>query len=137
MQSETNLDANFQVITIAVIVAIILGLVTLVFFMEIDKDSYSAIYLVPDSIAHNTEYNTILYTYGVTSSESQKTDYTLETYLGDKIIKTKTFSLKNGETLEERVMTILPADTQYPEKITLNLSTGTNSESVHFWIHNA
>jgi hypothetical protein len=137
MQSELNLDAHFNVIKIAVLVTIILGLVTSVFFMVINTDSYSSIYLVPNSIIHNTDDNTVSYTYGVMSSESRKTDYTLETYLGDKIIKTKTFSLDKGETLEERTMTILPADTQYPKKITLHLATDTNSESVHFWINNA
>jgi hypothetical protein len=137
MQPEPHLDANFQVIKIAVIIAIILGLVTSIFFMEINRESYSAIYFVPNSTIHNTDDNTVFYTYGVTSSESRNTDYTLETYLNDKIIKTKTFSLKNGETLEERVMTILPDGTQYPAKITLNLTAGTNSESIHFWIRNS
>jgi hypothetical protein len=134
MQPESTLNANFQVIKIAVLVAIIFGFITSVFFMEIERDSYSAIYIVPNSITHSTTDNTVLYTYGVTSSESGNTDYTLETYLGDKIIKTKTFSLKNGETLEERVLTTIPADTHFPEKVTLNLITNTNSESVHFWI---
>jgi hypothetical protein len=63
-------------------------------------------------------------------------DYTLDTYIDDRLIKTKQFSLNNGETLEERVMTIIPADAQYPEKITLILKTGSNSQSVHFWVNN-
>ena len=63
-------------------------------------------------------------------------DYTLDTYVGDELVKTKQFSLNNGETLEERVKTVLPADVQYPEKITLLLKTGSKNESVHFWINN-
>jgi len=127
---------NFQHIKIAVIIAIILGLITSVFFLIIEKESYSAIYLVSNSILHNPDDNSVFYVYGVTSSESHKMDYTLDTYIDDRLIKTKQFSLNNGETLEERVMTIIPADAQYPEKITLILKTGSNSQSVHFWVNN-
>jgi uncharacterized membrane protein len=101
----------------------------------IEKESYSSIYLVPDSIIHNSDDNTVLYVYGVISSETQKMNYTVDTYVGDELIKTKQFSLNNGETFEERVKTVLPANAQYPEKITLALN-GTKSESVHFWITN-
>jgi uncharacterized membrane protein len=135
MATEFELENNFQQIKTAVIIAIILGLVTSVFFLVIEKESYSSIYLVPDSIIHNSDDNTVLYVYGVISSETQKMNYTVDTYVGDELIKTKQFSLNNGETFEERVKTVLPANAQYPEKITLALN-GTKSESVHFWITN-
>jgi hypothetical protein len=45
-----NLDDKFQVFTLAVIFAIILGLFVSVFFIVINRDSYSSIYIVPDSI---------------------------------------------------------------------------------------
>jgi len=136
MAAEFELENYNQQIKTAVIIAIILGLVTSVFFLIIEKESYSAIYLLPDSIIHNPDDNTVLYVYGITSSENQKMDYTLDTYVGNELINTKQFSLKNGETLEERVKTILPAGVQYPEKITLILNTGSKSESIHFWINN-
>ena len=135
MAAEFELQNNYQQIKTAVIIAIVLGLVTSVFFLVIEKESYSAIYLLPDSIIHNPDDNTVLYVYGITSSETQKTDYTLDTYVGDELIKTKQFSLNTGETLEERVKTVLPAGEQYPEKITLTLNTNSKSESVHFWIN--
>ena len=136
MAAEFELQNNYQQIKTAVIIAIVLGLATSVFFLVIEKESYSAIYLLPDSIIHNPDDNTVLYVYGITSTETQNMDYTLDTYVGDKLINTKQFSLKNGETLEERVKTILPAGVQYPEKITLILNTGSKSESIHFWINN-
>ena len=137
MAAEFELQNNYQQIKTAVIIAIVLGLVTSVFFLVIEKESYSAIYLLPDSIIHNPDDNTVLYVYGIISSETQKTDYTLDTYVGDELIKTKQFSLINGETFEERVKTVLPAGAQYPEKITLILNTGSKSESIHFWIDNS
>ena len=136
MGTKLNCYYDFQNIKIAVIIAIILGLITSVFFLYIGKDSYSAIYLVPGSILHNPEDNVVLYVYGVTSFEYQKMDYILDTYIDDNLFKTKQFSLNNGETLEERERIVLPSNGAYPKKITLTLLTGSKSESIHFWINN-
>lgn len=136
MTAEFELQNNYQQIKTAVVIAIILGLITSVFFLMIEKDSYSSVYLVPDSIIHIPDNNTVLYAYGITSSENQKMDYILETYAGDELIMTKQFSLINGETLEEGVKTVLPANITYPEKITLTVRTSSENESVYFWINN-
>jgi len=138
MEKEFDLNNSFQQIKIAVLIAIIIGLVTSGFFLIIEKQSYSAIYLVPNSIIHNPDDNTVLYIYGVKLSDStKKVDYTLDTYVDDNFINTKEFTLNNGETLEERVMTVLPTDEHYPKKITLTLKTDSKYESVHFWIDNS
>jgi hypothetical protein len=136
MAPEFELQNNYQQIKKAVVIAIILGMITSIFFLVIEKESYSSLYLVPDSIIHNSDDNTVLYAYGIISSENQKMDYSLHTYIGDELIKTKQFSLNNGETFEERVKTDLPVNISYPEKITLTLKTGLKNESVHFWINN-
>ena len=135
MAPEFELQNDYQQIKTAVIIAIILGLVTSVFFVMIEKESYSYAYLVPGSIVHNPDDNTVFYSYGITSSENKKMDYALDTYVGEELVNTKQFSLNNGETFEERAKTALPADAKYPLKITLALN-GSKSESVHFWIDN-
>ena len=135
MTERFDIKDNFQPIKIAVVIAIILGLATSVFFLVIEKESYSAIYLVPDSIIYIPGNNTVLYVYGVTSSESEKMDYTLDTYIDDTLFRSKLFSLNKGETLEERVETVLPSDGHYQKKITLTLTSGSTSESVHFWVN--
>ena len=48
MATEFELQNDYQQIKTAVIIAIILGLVTSVFFMIIEEESYSAIYLLPE-----------------------------------------------------------------------------------------
>jgi flagellar basal body-associated protein FliL len=126
---------KFEIIIIAVIIAIILGLGTSFFFMVVEKDSYSAIYIVPGSIFHSSDDNTVLYTYGVKSSESGKMDYTLYTYVNEKLLKTKYFSLNTGESLDERDKIILPPETQFPSKISLKLTTNTATEEIHFWLN--
>lgn len=136
MALEFKLQNNYQQIKNAVVIAIILGIITSVFFLVIEKESYSSLYLVPNNIIHNSDDNTVLYAYGITSSENQKMDYSLDTYVGDEFIKTKQITLNNGETFEELIKTDLPVNITYPEKITLTLKTGLKNESVHFWINN-
>ena len=137
MVKDFELKNNFQQIKIAVIIAIIFGLITSVFFLVSEKESYSAIYFVPDSIIHNPDDNSVLYIYSVTLSDSsKKVDYILDTYVDSNLIKTKEFSLNNGETLEERARIVLPPDGNSSKKITLTLKTGSKSESIHFWVNN-
>jgi len=135
MTENFEINDNFQQIKIAVVIAIILGLVTSVFFLVIEKESYSAVYLVPGSIIYNPGNNTVLYAYGVLSSESKKMDYTLDTYIDDELFGSKSFSLNSGETLEERVETALPSGAYSWKKITLVRAAGSTSESVHFWVN--
>jgi hypothetical protein len=134
MVQESNLDNKFDVIKIAVIIAIIFGGLLSVFFMVVQKDSYSSIYIIPGSIIYNPNESTVLYKYGVTSFESGNMDYTLDTYVNEKFIKTRQFSLNNGEILDEQDMIILSPDIQYPSKISLRLKTTTATEEVHFWL---
>jgi hypothetical protein len=134
MCSLFRVENQLEILRIAVIIAIILGLGTSIFFIVAGKESYSAIYIVPGSTIRDSENNAIFYTYGIESSESTKMDYTLDTFLNDNLIKTRQFSLNNGEILEERDKIILPADIQYPSKISLRLTTNTATEEVHFWL---
>lgn len=123
-----------KTLTIALIAAIILGLGTSFVFLVIDKESYSAIYILQDSIIHDSKSNSVFYTYGVTSFETGRMDYTLDIYLDKTLIKTKPFSLNKGELLEERDNIILPGDITYPTKISLILTSKTTKEEVHFWL---
>ena len=134
MFPSLDLDDRFQVITIAIILAIVLGIFTTVFFIVVNKDSYSAIYLVPDSIIRSPDNSTVFYAYGVKSSETTTMDYTLNTYAGTTLIKAKQFSLKPGEILDERDQITLQPEATYPLKIGLNLTTKTTSQEVHFWL---
>ena len=129
-----DLDNRFQVISIAIILAIVLGIFTSVFFIVVNKDSYSAIYLIPGSIIRNPVDNTVLYAYGVKSSETVTMDYSLDTYVDTTLLKSKQFSLKPGEILDERDQITLQPDAKYPLKIGLQLTTKTATQEVHFWL---
>ena len=128
-----KIENNSDILKIAVIIVIILGILTSFFFMVIEKDSYSSIYIVSYSTLNNSD-NTVLYQYGVKSSESGMMDYTLDTYLNNILIKTRQFSLNKGEILDEQDKITLPTDIQYPAKISIRLTTKTATEEVHFWL---
>ncbi len=128
-----NLDNNFQVFTLAIIFAVALGLFTSVFFVIVNKEAYSAIYIVPGSMIRNSD-NSVLYEYGVKSTEAGAMDYTLETFQDTRLVKSRQFSLNPGETLAERDNIILTQGTQYPSKISLRLTSSTATEEVHFWL---
>jgi hypothetical protein len=134
MSSQVKATENPGMIKIAIIMAIIIGLAIAIFFIVIQKESYSAIYFVPGSIAHNSEDNSVLYTYGVKSTETGKMDYTLITYVGETFYKSGTFSLNPGEIFEERDKIALPPGTPYPVKISLKLTTSSATEEIHFWL---
>lgn len=134
MSPQLNATENTGIIKIAIIIAIITGLATAIFFIVIQKESYSAIYFVPGSIIHNSDDNTILFTYGVKSSETGKTDYALNIYTGNTLLKTGNFSLNPGEIFEKRDKITLPPDTRYPLKVRLAMTTNSATEEIHFWV---
>jgi len=134
MLLKFSLNNKFQAISIAILFALLLGIVIFVFFIVVDKDSYSSLYIVPNSIILISDNDSVLFEYGIISSESGRTDYTLNMYLNEQNVKTKQFSLNRGERLEERDKILLPQDIQYPSKISLNLTTKSGSEEVHFWL---
>lgn len=134
MVRSYNENPNIRFLTFAVIGIILLGLATTVFFMVINDESYSALYIIPDSILFNSDDNSVMYTYGVVSTESGPRDYALTVLANATLIKTKNFSLNPGEILDERDRIILPSDMTFPLKISLQLTTDTSREEVHFWI---
>jgi hypothetical protein len=125
---------RINVITYAVIITIALGIITSYFFLFVDKESYSALYIIPNSTIFDATDNSVFFGYGVRSFETGRTDYTLIMYSAGVQVNSKTFSLNPGQIFEERVKIILPQDTQFPDKISLKLNTGKVMEEVHFWL---
>lgn len=127
---------NFRtdIIAYAAVIAIVLGVITSYFFIFVDKESYSALYIKPDSMIYDSVSHTVFFGYGVRSFETGKTDYELDMYSGNIQVNNKNFSLNPGEIFEEQIKIILPQNTQFPDKISLRLNTGKTIEEVHFWL---
>lgn len=134
MISQFGLNKKYGIIMVAIIISVIIGLGTTIFFLWTNMDSYSSLYIIPDSIVHDSNNNSVFYTYGVQSSESGSIDYVLSEYLNSTLIKTKKFTLNKGESLNERDMISLPLNITYPSKVSLILTTKKEQEEVHFWV---
>ena len=134
MLENLKIKSDFDLFTTIVIASIIIGLGATIFFLWIDTDSYSSLYIVPDSVVHDSYNNSVYYSYGVTSFESRTMNYSLNVYFDNTLLKTKYFALKKGETLDERGMVTLPVNITYPSKISLVLTTANAQEEVHFWL---
>ena len=129
------MNDQIDIIKYACIIAIAVGIVTIFFFISVERESYSALFLSPNTTIYDAHGHNLSFGYGVKSYETGKTDYELDFYSGGIQVRNKTFTLNSGETLEERISLILPSGTQFPDNISLVLNHGQNkAEEVHFWL---
>jgi hypothetical protein len=128
------MEYRTDIITYAAIIAITLGIIASIFFIVIDRESYSALYIIPNSTIVDLKDNSVFFGYGVRSYETERTDYVLTIFSADTQVNKKNFSLNRGQILEEQVKIILPQNSKLPNKISLKLNTGKSIEEVHFWI---
>jgi len=119
-----------------IIIAIILGVVVAAYLIWVaSQESYSALYLYPDSYTNYVEAGeTISFVYGVQSFETERTRYILLIYVGNELRDTKEFWL-DREAIHEETQTItLPEEIDFPLKVQLLLEANGNSYDVHFWL---
>lgn len=128
---EGELD---KIIGKAIILACILGLiVTLWLVMAIREESFSALYLRPESYSNYVEGNEVSFAYGVRCFENQKTRYELEIFLGDELVDKKEFEMEKGEN--EWTETIdIPNEIEFPVKVRLVLKANDEVYDTHFWL---
>jgi hypothetical protein len=123
-----------DIIKYASIIAITLGIIVIFFFININQEYYSIIYIKPNSTIYTPNDHNLTFEYGVKSFENGKSNYNLTIYSGIIKLKNKQFSLNKGETLEENIKISLPPETKFPDKISLMLNHGNFTEEVHFWL---
>ena len=130
-ESSTEMD---DLMFKAVIAAIIIGaLVTAYFIFEV-KESYSALYIKPDSYSNYVVNNSISFIYGVKCSEGEETSYTAEIYLNNASIGENTFTLEPGKEKEWQVSTDYPSYMQFPVKVKVELASPENTYETHYWL---
>ena len=86
-------NERIDIIAYAAIIAIALGIIVSIFFISVDKESYSALYIIPNSTILNSNDNSLIFGYGVRSFETGRTDYELNMYSADVQVNNKKFSL--------------------------------------------
>jgi hypothetical protein len=119
----------------AAIAAIAVGLlVTILLAADTVNDSYSSLYLKPDSYQNYITKSRISFTYGVKSFEKKKTDYDIKVFLGKNQVMEKGFTLYETGMKEETLSFDLPGNTAFPLKVTILLNNGKENYEVHYWI---
>lgn len=98
------------------------------------RESYSALYLIPESYTNYVEGDTISFVYGVKSYETKRTKYNLKIYLGGRLEEEKVFWLESGEKREEEVSLRIPEQMEFPAKVRLVLEANGREYDVHFWL---
>ena len=125
-----------RLIKITVILACIIGAIVAAFLIWVSfQESYSALYIYPDSYSNYVRPgDTVSFVYGVKSFETKETKYNLRIYLGNELKKEKEFWLKSGETREETEMIVLPVNVTFPVEVKLVLEANGRKYDVHFWL---
>lgn len=134
MLPKINLENKFRAFSIAIVIALLIGIVTMAVFVISDKDTYTSLYIVPESIVRTSGNDAVIFSYGVQSRESGPMDYSLKILLNSETVSTREFSLNPGEILEAGENLLLPSDATYPVKVRLLLTSAGRSEEVHFWL---
>jgi hypothetical protein len=135
MSDEEWSEGLENTLKLAALIATVLGVLVVSYFLVIDEERYSALYLVPDPSVYTLEGDIVSFTYGITCIERGRTTYLVEIYAGDTLAGTRTLDVGRGETLEQQANVQLPSDATYPFKVKVDARADSGStESVHFWV---
>lgn len=135
MQS-LNEKKQQDVVWKAAVAAIALGLAVTVFLVyAAGNESYSALYLKPDSYENYLTGNGAAFTYGVQCFENKKTDYSLKVSLGEVQVAQKEFTIGGkGNVVEDSISFEIPPRTEFPIKVSLELTANGQVYTAHYWI---
>lgn len=135
-KAEQRDRSTDDVVWKAALAAIALGvLVTAYLILETQSESYSALYIKPDSYSNYLNASSVSFVYGVQCFENAATDYGLKVYLGDVQVAGKSFVLEGrGRVLEDAVSFEVPGDLKFPAKVMLVLTANGRDYSTHFWL---
>ncbi|HVP24375.1 MAG TPA: PKD domain-containing protein [Methanomicrobiales archaeon] len=119
----------------AILLAILIGFATMITFvlLEYQEDRFTSLYIYPDSYTHSQGRGNTSFLYGIRSYERDRTAYTLQFFVNDRLVGQKDFDLDPGKVIEERSAIDISNDS-LPTKIQLVLSSGAGSYEVHYWI---
>lgn len=120
----------------ATLAAIVIGvIVTLILITAMREESYSALYIKPDSYTNYIKEDKVSFTYGVQCFENKETRYDLKITLGETPITEKEFTLEGkGKELVDNISFDIPKDIEFPVKVKLLLTANNINYSTHYWL---
>ena len=134
MNDDSEHNEFYPIFKIAAIIAIIIAIVITGYLMIFTTEQYSSLYIIPESYQNQTLNDRVSFTYGVSCSEKKVTDYDIQIFLNNILVKKEQFQLNNDELYEKTEVLLLTENLTYPAKIQIILDSGTYIEKVHFWL---
>ena len=112
-----------------IIFVCILAVATAIFLVLAGtKESYSVLYINPDTYSNYVNGTNVSFVYGVQSFEGKKTKYDLEIFLGNRSIETRQFEMEKGRR-EWNATIQIPDDIEYPTKVRLILKANNEEDA--------
>ena len=135
-EMQSPKDKTEGIIWKATLAAVALGVViTALLLAATSSESYSTLYLKPNSYSNYVSGKTVSFTYGTESFENRKTDYTLKVFLGSVQVAQKDFSINGkGDIAEDTISFEVPPKTEFPINVLITLDTSQQAYSTHFWL---
>lgn len=118
----------------AIVISILAGvIIASVLIMEKKEDSFSSLYIYPESYTNFPSDDTISFMYGIMSHEKERTGYELEVYVDDRLVDKKRLEIDPGEKQEENE-TLRIAGIKFPAEVVLVLISPSQRYSARYWL---
>ncbi len=131
--TEEQNQAMEKIIGKTVLAAIIIGLIVTSYFILQGGETFSALYIKPDSYNNYINGSYASFTYGVGCYEGKPTDYTTDIFLGEESIGKNQFRMSSGEK-EWNVGFNVPDNIEFPVKVKVVLTTEDTEYETHYWL---
>jgi hypothetical protein len=128
---------NIHEMDLAIFIAIVLGIMTVVLIIGVElpqNSHFSSVYIIPGTYTNYPSGNQISFQYGMQSLLDTKTKYTIDFYTNTDLVDSKEIELNPSDTFEGTKIIDLPDDIQYPVKIMVMVKTPKQANEVHFWV---
>jgi len=136
MAGDQSGDSFYTITKVAMAISVVAALAVMGYIYLLNDDTYSALYLIPESYSGYQISDNVSFVYGVKCFEGKRTGYNVKILYDDSILKTDFIELNDKEFIEKKEIIGLPENSEYPAKISLKLENNDNIEYVHFWLTN-
>lgn len=118
----------------AIAISILAGvIITSVLIIEKKDESFSSLYIYPESYTNFPADNAVSFMYGVRSHERERTGYELEIYVDNRLVDKKSFEIEPGEKHEENE-TLQTEGIKFPAEVVLVLVSPSQRYSARYWL---
>ena len=136
--NDDSYDSDSIIQKTAALAMVIGGIVAAILIWSSLQESYSAVYIYPDSYSNYINISElpkeITFRYGITNHETKDEDYEIGIFLNDVLVKSKKVTIKRGGSFEEFESITIPENINLPAKVSVVVEVSGSTYEAHFWI---